>query len=154
MRPMLRRTWSGPRLACVARQAAARSEAGSWHGLLEARPSPAEPHPLLVLLTYCYLAGVLASTDVPDRLRNDEALAFLRPWAQPTAEEIRSFRRRHRRALCDALTHALLALAGMGHPAGMVTGPGLTFRLLEPFYLEARALLDRAVALDAMALDD
>lgn len=152
--PGWRRVWSGSRLAAVARQAAARSEENSWHGLLEARASPAEPHPLLVLLTYCYLAGVLDSAAVPGRLRDDEALAFLRPRLRPTAGDIRRYRRGHRRALNDSLTHALLVLAGPDGAANPTAGTRLTFHHLEPFYLEARALVDRAVALDSMALDE
>lgn len=146
--------WAGPRLATAARLAAARAAESSWNGLLESRPPPAETDALLVLLTYCYLAGVLASADVPGRLRDDDALAFLRPRARPSAEDIRRYRRGHRRALNDSLTHALLVLAGLDGAAKMAAGARLTFRHLEPFYLEARALIDRAVALDSMALDD
>jgi hypothetical protein len=152
--PALKGVWTGPRLAEAARRAARRTMDSSWAGLLDAPAAAGEPDDVLTLLTYCYLAGVFHSSDAARRPQHDEALAFLRGRGGFTPEELRRFRRRERRALNDALTHALLLLAGTGGAEAAGAGPRLNFRRLEPYYLEAQDRIDRAIVLDSMALDD
>ncbi|MCA9624121.1 MAG: cytochrome P450, partial [Myxococcales bacterium] len=87
----------------------------SWLNLVDTRPlatpKPCAPEPLLIVLAYCYLQGVYHSFDVIRRLEVDPELASLRTRVAPSPETIRRFRREHRTAVTDCLTHALVALS-------------------------------------------
>jgi hypothetical protein len=114
---------------------------------------------LLVVMCYCYLQGVYHSIDLIRRLDTDEYLAAIRGGLGVRPEQIRRFRREHRRALTDCLTHTLVTLWRQRHPDGsdLTDGDLLAhrpnFSFLEPFYLQAQDRVDRAVVLDSMALD-
>ncbi len=153
--------WVEPaRLLDAVRTAAERACGCSWFQLLESPGTSSEPDALLVLLGYCYLQGIYQSIDILRHLDADDTLQGMRPLLALRPEQVRRFRRDHRSPLTDCLSHALLELWRGQHP----THPDSVFsdsllqsrmnpRFLEPFYIQARERLDRAVILDSMALD-
>ncbi|MBL9127291.1 MAG: hypothetical protein JNL97_06580, partial [Verrucomicrobiales bacterium] len=154
-------TWTEPeRLLTVVAAAAHRSGGGLWMDLLRGFPAATEPDDLLILVAYCYLRGIYPSQDVLRQLDSDDVLASMRPRFALRPEQVRQFRRRNRSALADCLTHALLQLRTQCTPEAPAVpfGDSLVWNrhnlgYLQPFYLQARDRLDRAVALDSMALD-
>lgn len=154
-------SWVGrPGLLQIVEGAAARGCGDSWLNLVADETAGQAGDDLLVLVAYCYLQGIYHSFDVVRRLDLDEVLVELRGRLAVRPEQVRRFRREHRRALTDCLTHALVALWRQRHP--MASDPAasdhlihqrLNFSFLEPFYLQAQDRLDRAVVLDSMALD-
>jgi hypothetical protein len=157
--------WMGrqPLLAMV-EAAAACAGGASWMDLaLEPQEGlPTATDDLLVLTTYCYLSGVYHSLEVTRRLDGDAVLAGYRGRLVLRGEQVRGFRREHRRMLADCLTRTLMNLWDSRHPAAQVRPAGWQhlledrrqFNRLEPFYLQAQERIDRAVALDSMAMDD
>lgn len=157
--------WIGrSRLLAVVEAAAACSGGASW---LDLAMEPQEPlacatDDLLVLTTYCYLTGVFHSQEVARRLDVDEVLADYRGRLVLRGEQVRGFRREHRRMLADCLTRTLMNLWDSRHPTARVRPAGWQhlledrrqFNRLEPFYLQAQERIDRAVVLDSMAMDD
>ncbi len=147
------------------RAAAIRGCGNSWMNLATADAAGREADELLVLIAYCYLQGMYHSIDIVRRLDLDPILietSLVEMGLVP--EQVRRFRREHRRALTDCLTHALVAvwqqISPGSHPqpgAGSATDglvpSRLYFGFLEPFYLHAQDRVDRAVVLDSMALD-
>lgn len=149
------------RLLLTVQASAARACGASWLNLVGTEVQPTPPDDLLVLVGYCYLQSVYHSIDVLRRLDQDENLTELRGRLAVRTEQVRRFRREHRRSLTDCLTHTLVALWKERAP-GVQSGPlpgqllhnRLDFGFLEPFYLQAQDRVDRAVVLDSMALDD
>lgn len=136
----------------------------SWEKLLEDfPPADTEPDALLVLTGYAYLGGVYGSGEIVRRLAQDEYLAFLRGRLDPDPPAIRRFRRARQPAITDCLARTLVAAweaTGRELPAAQT----LEFRrggrpaaaslaALEPFYIEARARVQRAIAADSHAMD-
>lgn len=155
------RCWSGPEVFAVAREVSRRAESRSWARLVASDDTamPGEPDDLLALITYCYLAGVLHSSDVVRQLQADPVLSVLCGQLCVSPAEVRRFRRQQRRSLNDALTRALLRLTrpaetGDSDAANGLVHNRLNFHRLEPFYLEAQDRIDRAIVLDSRALDD
>ena len=154
-------TWVGrPHLLATVRASAARASGNSWLDLVRTEVPATPPDDLLVVVAYCYLQSVFHSIDVVRRLDEDDDLVELRSQLVVRTEQIRRFRRDHRRVLSDCLTHSLVSLWKQRHPtegAGLLPGQLLhnraEFRFLEPFYLHAQDRIDRAVVLDSMALD-
>lgn len=157
--------WAGrAQLLEVVEAAAACACGASWLDLaMEAQGSHATAtDDLLVLTTYCYLSGVFHSMEVTRRLDGDAVLAGYRARLVLRGEQVRGFRREHRRMLADCLTRSLMNLWDHRHPAAQVRPAGWRhlledrrqFSRLEPFYLQAQERIDRAVALDSMAMDD
>ncbi|MBL9138485.1 MAG: hypothetical protein JNK85_21630 [Verrucomicrobiales bacterium] len=139
---------------------AARACGDSWVNLVEDRTASRQGDDVLTLVSYCYLQGIYHSIDVIRRLDTDALLAPIGARIGVRPEQIRRFRREHRRALTDCLTHSLVGLwrlqtRGSDLAQGPVTLPShrLYFSFLEPFYLQAQDRIDRAVVLDSMALD-
>jgi hypothetical protein len=154
--------WAGRSLLLeAARNGAVRARGDSWLNLVQEHAAPAgQPNDLLVLVAYCYLQGIYHSMDVLRRLDSDEELEFMRNRVVVSPEQIRRFRREHRRALTDCLTHALVRVWRERNPAAPqeASTPGgddcrMTFSFLEPFYLQAQDRIDRAVIMDSMAAD-
>lgn len=148
----------------VVRESAARACGDSWLNLLTPETVNNKGDDLLVLVSYCYLRGIYHSIEVLHRLDTDDTLEELRGTLDVRPEQVRRFRREHRRALTDCLTHALVTLwqEEEGHSTPEVRdGSGsesllrgrMKFAELEPFYLQAQDRIDRAVVLDSMALD-
>lgn len=140
---------------------AARACGDSWMNLLEGQTATRSADDLLVLVCYCYLQGVYHSIDVVRRLDSDDLLASMGSSLALRPEQVRRYRREHRRSICDCLTHSLVAIWRGRHPSA-AEGKGLeghllyhrlNFSFLEPFYLHAQDRVDRAVVLDSMALD-
>jgi hypothetical protein len=149
------------RLLNAVQRSAVRACGDSWLNLVSDESVGEHGDDLLVLICYCYLQGLYHSMDVVRRLDSDEHLASLRGTLCLRPEQIRGFRREHRRALTDCLTHTLVMLWRDRHPGSPVAeGSGgfledrINFRFLEPFYLQAQDRIDRAVIMDSMALDD
>lgn len=130
----------------------------------QSRVSNAGPHPdqeaHVATLLYCYLQGIVASTEVSRCVDTDALLRELHPFQGLRPEEVRHFRRQHRQWLTDCLAHALAELAARAPaaPAGIDGLPlqrhPVNFGFWEPYYLQARECLQRAVELDSMALDE
>ena len=150
-------------LLAAVRRAAARACGNSWLNLLREEDEQQTRNHLLVVVSYCYLQGLFNSAEVIRRLEEDESLREEREHLYATPEEVRRFRRDHRRAVTDCLTHALVALwqqgraRGQGEPSN-TREPGIdrqrvSFDFLEPFYLSAQDLVNRAVFLDSNAFD-
>lgn len=149
------------RLLHAVQASATRACGNSWLDLVRTDAPPAPPDDLLVLVGYCYLQGVYHSIDVLRRLDLDPELEALRPRLALRTEQVRRFRREHRRSLTDCLTHTLVGLwrerAPLSQPPlvpGQLLPHRIDFDFLEPFYLQAQDRIDRAVVLDSMALDD
>lgn len=149
--------WSGrSALLRAVEDAAARACGDSWLNLVREESNSRGPDHLLILIAYGYLQGIYHSIDLLRRLDTDEHLAGLRGQIAVRPEQIRRFRREHRRRLTDCLTHALVTLWKQRHPAALETNllaDRIDFSFLEPFYLHAQDRIDRAVLLDSMALD-
>jgi hypothetical protein len=157
--------WTGrPQLLEMVEAAAACACGASWLDLaMEPQGSlPSATDDLLVLTTYCYLSGVFHSPEVTRRLDGDAVLAGYRGRLVLRGEQVRGFRREHRRMLADCLTRTLMNLWDSRHPTAQVRPAGWRhlledrrqFTRLEPFYLQAQERIDRAVVLDSMAMDD
>jgi hypothetical protein len=155
-------TWTGRGFLFQTVQSAAAGGCGdSWLNLVSDPEGPVGGDDLLVLVGYCYLQGIYHSFDIIRRLDSDECLVHLRARLEIGPEQVRRFRREHRRALNDCLTRALVGLWRHRNPAAphpVEEGDDLlrnrnNFRFLEPFYLQAQDRIDRAVILDSMALD-
>lgn len=155
-------TWTGRGTILRAVQAsAARACGNSWLDLVRTDVQLTVPDDLLILTAYCYLQAVYHSIDVVRRLDQDEELAGLRPRLVVQPEQVRRFRREHRRSLTDCLTHTLVSLwkernpllPGGPIPGGLMHNR-IEFSFLEPFYLQAQDRIDRAVVFDSMALDE
>lgn len=154
--------WVDPtELLSVVQSSAARSCGASWTNLV-GMDTQAEtaPDDLLVLTAYCYLRAIYHSIDVIRQLEQDPALELLRLRLALEPDQVRRFRRRHRRSVSDCLTRSLVALwkvrvpqSPAGHFPGQPQHNRLDFGFLEPFYLQAQDRVDRAVVLDSMALD-
>lgn len=147
-----------PALLRTVRSSGAHVCGNSWLNLVRDRPMDHPADDLLVAVAYCYLQGIYNSVDVIRHLDSDEALGTVRGRLGVGPERIRRFRRDHRRALTDCLTRALLSLWRQRNPAAASSSDHLirnrmNFDLLEPFYLEAKDRLERAVMVDSMALD-
>jgi|GEM_PF-3482301 len=152
---------SSESLLNVAQEAAERSSGTPLLALLGGFGFPTPQDDLLVLVAYCYLRGIYHSIDVVQQLDSDENLETMRPRFGLRPEQVRQFRREHRSSLADGLTCALFQLwrQRFAHLSGEFFTDSLVrnrhnFGLLEPFYRHARERLDRAIALDSMALDD
>lgn len=153
--------WCGTEaLFRIVQASAARACGDSWVNLLEDRAVARQGNDLLALISYCYLQGIYHSIDILRRLDTDPLLAPMGMRSGVRPEQIRRFRREHRRALTDCLTHSLVGLwrlqtQGTDLDPGTGTLPShrLYFSFLEPFYLQAQDRIDRAVVLDSMALD-
>jgi len=157
--------WIGrSRLLAMVEAAAACAGGASW---LDLAMEPQEPvssaaDDLLAVTTYCYLSGVFHSLEVTRRLDVDAVLAGYRGRLVLRGEQVRGFRREHRRMLADCLTRTLMNLWDSRHPTARVRPAGWQhlledrreFNRLEPFYLHAQERIDRAVVLDSMAMDD
>ncbi|MFN0067157.1 MAG: hypothetical protein ACKVYV_05920 [Limisphaerales bacterium] len=137
----------------------------SWENLLAEFPAAdAEPDWLLVLTAYCYLGGIYGSGEVVRRPGRDENLAFLRGRLETDPPAVRRFRRTRQPALTDCLARTLVA-AWEATGRELPTAHTLEFRRgqpppaaaslahLEPFYVEARARVQRAIEADSHALD-
>lgn len=141
----------GTRLLEVVEDAAARSR--------NATPAAHDPGDdrmrLLVLLAYCYLGGTYRTQEVVLRVESDPALTSWFPEVGFRAEELRSFRRAHRGLLTACMARALAEVRPT--PAECVRGATLFSRATNLGRLdcieEARARLENAVLLDALALD-
>lgn len=150
-------------LLLAVEEAAAHAGGDSWLNLVRDHPAPDTRNDLMVVVAYCYLQGIYHSMDVVRRLDSDELLLPKRGRMAVGPEQIRRFRRDHRRALTDCLTRAMLNLwrRRQTNPLKIASTTSsnhllenrMTFTLLEPFYLQAQDRLDRAVILDSMALD-
>ncbi|MBX3744964.1 MAG: hypothetical protein KF833_06605 [Verrucomicrobiae bacterium] len=156
--------WAGTRgLLRAVEDATAHAGGDSWLNLVRDHPSPTTRQDLMVVVAYCYLQGIYHSMDVVRCLESDELLHPWRGRLNVRPEQIRRFRRDHRRALADCLTRSLLNLWRHCQPTSWGAASAalsnhllenrMRFTLLEPFYLEAQDRLDRAVILDSMALD-
>ncbi len=124
---------------------------------------------MLALLTYAYLRGQYHSFDVVRRLDSDVELQSLWPLLAITPEQVRRFRRDHRRALLECLALALASLWSPPAPGAngpnapevfadefhAGTPPSTRFgtSLWDSFRFQAQERLDRAILLDSMALD-
>lgn len=150
----------------LARTSSIRGCGNSWMNLAAPEGPACEANELLALVAYCYLQGMYHSIDIVRRLDVDPVLvgtSLTEIGLVP--EQVRSFRREHRRALTDCLTHALVAVWKHVYPAAASGEDALRdrdesplhrrrhFDFLEPFYLHAQDRVDRAVVLDSMALD-
>ncbi len=154
--------WVSPEaLLSVVQEAAERARGTPWLELLGGTPPDSPLEDLVVLVAYCYLQGIYRSLEVVQQLDSDPTLEAMRSRLGLRPEHVRNFRREHRSALVDSLTCALSQLwrrrfdrfSGEHFTDSLVRNRH-NFGLLEPFYRQARERLDRAIALDSMALDD
>jgi hypothetical protein len=121
---------------------------------------------LLLLLTYCYAAGIYSSEDIEQQLQREPSIRQLCPGNAPDAAKIRRFRRTHR-AEVDYCLGAVLgfvlrrersrlrdqrpeASEGDSDVPSEVRDWGLSRRAIEG---EAKRRVNWAVELDSMALD-
>ncbi len=148
-------------LLAIIEESAERASGSAWLGLLGGPTAPAPRDDLLILVAYCYLRGVYHSNEVVQRLDTDDTLESMRPRVALRPERVRQFRRERRSTLVDCLTCALFRLASLRGPrhgeepfSCSLVRNRHNFGVLEPFHLHARERLDRAIALDSMALDD
>jgi hypothetical protein len=152
---------SSEALLTVVKAAAERARGTPWLELLGGTPPDSPLEDLVVLVAYCYLQGIYRSSEVVQQLDSDEVLESMRSRLGLRSEHVRRFRREHRSAVVDCMTCALSRLwrrrfdrfAGEHFTDSLVHNRH-NFGLLEPFYRQARERLDRAIALDSMALDD
>lgn len=150
----------------MARASSIRGCGNSWMNLTAPEAAQSEANELLTLIAYCYLQGMYHSIDIVRRLDLDPVLGgttLIETGLVP--EQVRSFRREHRRALTDCLTHTLVAVWKHVCPTAVAGDLWMSsrdedsrvnrrqFGFLEPFYLHAQDRVDRAVVLDSMALD-
>lgn len=148
-------------LHAVERAVARQRELRGPH-LLDDASSSLDTDTLAVVVGYCYLLGVYASTDVVRRVDIDPVLGGIQPYFAIRPEEIRQFRRQHRRLLTDCLAQSLASLSptptpfapGGARATAHPLGQRLDFGFWEPHYLQARERIQRAILIDSMAMDD
>ena len=122
------------------------------------------PFALLILITYSYLRGECQSAAVVRNLEDDSELQEVWPLLAITPPDVRHFRRQHRRAIVECLALVLTSLPRVDSLA--LPAPAETAhtdrsnrclpqgRGFEAYVAAAQDLIDRAVALDALAFDE
>jgi hypothetical protein len=128
--------------------------------------NPLRPQVMLSVLTYAYGIGLYGSHQIALATLREGGLSYLCAGAQPDAQALRRFRRRHREHVKHCLqrvlelvyefrlwlAHAATVPRGAGEaPAAGFTGSA---RGSPDFALAAEERLERAVLLDSVTLDE